>query len=330
MRVLITGASGFIGRYLSDFAVANGHEVVGTFLAQEELSATPHASPKVQWERLDVRDRLAVDAVIEAHRPEGVFHLAAQAYARRAWADPEGTFETNVIGTIHLFEALRKHPPAHGTFVASSASAYGAARIPMEEGSALNPINPYGVSKASQDMLALQYALNFDLRIVRGRLFITTGPGKTGDALNDFAQQVVAVERTGAPGKLRVGNLETRRDISDVRDAVRAIWLVFERGDPREPVNIGAGASFSIDGIARELVRLARVPIEIVAENVRFRPTDEPEIRGEISRLKALGFRPEHPLERTVEDVLDYWRAVPPERLDAVSIGGVTPPVKRN
>jgi len=311
VRVLITGASGFIGRYLCDHALALGHEVVGTFLAPDELRSPREISPHVRWERLDIRDRLAVERLVDSVRPDAVFHLAAQAYARRAWEDPVGTFEVNVIGTIHLFEALRHHPPASGTFVASSASEYGVAPVPTDEGALLNPINPYGVSKASQDMLSLQYALNFDLRIVRGRLFITTGPGKTGDAVNDFAEQVVNLERAGTPGELKVGNLDTRRDISDVRDAVRAIWLVFEKGEPRDPVNIGAGESFSIRGIAEELVELAKVPIRIVPDPARFRPTDEREIRGDVSRLRALGFERQYPIEQTVKDVLEFWRRIP-------------------
>ncbi len=313
MRVLVTGGSGFIGRYLTAHANELGHEVRGTYLGPEELGKVGPAGGTLRWDRLDIRDRAAVERLIEEYRPEAVFHLAAQAYAQRAWEDPVGTFDTNVLGTIHLFEALRKHPPSAGTFLASSASTYGVAKLPMGETTVLNPINPYGVSKASQDMLSFQYALNFHLRIVRGRLFITTGPGKTGDAVNDFAQQVVALERRGKPGELRVGNLDTRRDISDVRDAVRAIWLVFEKGDVREPVNIGAGESYSIRAIAEELVRLARVPLTIVPDPARFRPTDEPEIRGDVARLRALGFTPQYPLERTVADVLEYWRAhVPP------------------
>ena len=311
MRVLVTGGSGFIGRYLLEHATALGHEVVGTYLGPEELGGVVPTNRAIRWERLDIRDGAAVGRLVGSFRPDAVFHLAAQAYARRAWEDPVGTFETNVIGTIHLFESLRQHPPERGTFVASSASTYGVAPLPMSETTTLNPINPYGVSKATQDMLSLQYALNFGLRIVRGRLFITTGPGKTGDALNDFAQQVVALERKGGPGELRVGNLDTRRDISDVRDAVRAIWLVFERADPRDPVNIGAGESFSIRGIAEELVTLARVPVTIVPDPGRFRPTDEPEIRGDVGRLRALGFTPKYPLATTVKDVLDYWRSVP-------------------
>ena len=175
-------------------------------------------------------------------------------HAGKAWQSPADTFETNVLGTVHLYEALRRHPPHAGVFLASSAAAYGAVdALPMREEALLRPVNPYGVSKACQDMLSLQYALNFNLRIVRGRLFITTGPGKTGDVLNDFAQRVAQLERRGQPGKLRVGNLEVRRDISDVRDVVRAIWIVFERGDPRQPINVGAGQSFSVRAIAEAL-----------------------------------------------------------------------------
>ena len=310
MRALVTGGSGFIGRYLVDHLAGQGYDVVATYLSHDELRVAPAPSSVARWEPLDMRDRAAVDRVVESSRPDAVFHLAAQAYARIAWADPSGTFETNVLGTIYLYEALRRARPRAGTFLASSASAYGVIdRLPMNERTLLNPINPYGVSKASQDMLSLQYALNFDLRIVRGRLFITTGPGKTGDAVNDFAQQIVRREREGRPSELRVGNVDTRRDISDVRDVVRAIVRVFERGDPKEPVNIGAGESTSIRAIVESLVRKSRVPLTIVRDPALFRPTDEPEIRGDIDRLRALGYAPEIPLDRTLGDVLDHWRA---------------------
>jgi GDP-4-dehydro-6-deoxy-D-mannose reductase len=178
----------------------------------------------------------------------------------------------------------------------------------MTEDSLLRPVNPYGVSKACQDLLSYQYAVNFGLRIVRGRLFITTGAGKTGDVLNDFAQRVADVERSGTQGKLRVGNLEVKRDISDVRDVVRAIWTVFEKGDPRQPINIGAGGSFSVRSIAETLVRLSRVPLALEPDPALFRPTDEPDIRSDITRLRALGYSPTIPLERTIEDALNYWR----------------------
>lgn len=309
MRLLITGASGFIGRHLCRLALENGHEVVGTYLSKEELGATLDVGEEVRWEQLDLRDDLRAGRLVEEVRPEGVFHLAGQAYAARAWEDPIDTFRSNVEGTVRLYEALRRHPPREGTFLASSASAYGVVtQLPTPEETPLNPINPYGVSKACQDMLSLQYSLNYGLRIVRGRLFITTGPGKTGDALNDFAQRIVALEAVGQPGQLRVGNLATRRDISDVRDVTRAIWKVFESGRPEQPVNIGAGTSVSIASIAQSLVQLARVPLTLAPDPALFRATDEPEIRADTTRLRSLGFTPEFPLDRTVRDALDYWR----------------------
>lgn len=309
MRVLITGGSGFIGRHLAASALERGHEVTATYLAPSELAVDPALPSGPRWELLDLTDRAQVDRLVDSSRADAVFHLGAQAYAAKAWQAPEATFETNVLGTIHLYEALRRHPPREGAFLASSAAAYGAVdHLPMTEESPLRPVNPYGVSKACQDMLSYQYAINFGLRILRGRLFITTGPGKTGDVLNDFAQRVATIERTGRPGTLRVGNLEVKRDISDVRDVVRAIWTVFEKGDPVAAVNIGAGRSYSIRSIAESLVRLSRVPLSLEPDPTLFRPTDEPDIRSDISRLRHLGYAPTIPIERTVEDSLNHWR----------------------
>ncbi len=309
MRVLITGGSGFIGRHLSESATALGHEVVATYLAPTEIAGNPPVPSGIQWEPLNLQDRDRVDQLVESTHADAVFHLGAQAYARKAWESPADTFATNVLGTVYLYEALRRHPPREGVFLAASAAAYGTVdRLPTSEDALLRPVNPYGVSKACQDMLSFQYAVNFGLRIVRGRLFITTGPGKTGDVLNDFAQRVAQLERQGRPGKLRVGNLDVRRDISDVRDVVRAIWTVFERGEPSQPINIGAGQSFSVRSIAESLLRLSRVPLALEPDPALLRPTDEKEIRSDISRLRGLGYSPTIPLERTIEDSLGHWR----------------------
>ncbi len=313
MRLLITGSSGFIGRYLAAHAVSLGHEVVSTYLSESELSAPDLPKGSVRWEQLDMQRRDEVDRIVREIRPEGVFHLAAQAYAKKAWADPADTFQTNVLGTIYLYEALKDVVPRSSTLLASSGASYGVpAELPIREDIPLNATNPYGVSKACQDMLSLQYALNFDLRIVRARLFGTTGPGKTGDALNDFARQVATIERTGRTGEIRVGNLETLRDISDIRDVIRAMWLIFEKGDPRTPVNVGAGRSYSIRWIAEELVKLSRVPIKLVPDPALFRPTDEADNRADTTRLKSLGYTSQFPLERTLSDALEFWRLHPP------------------
>ena len=312
MRILITGCSGFIGRYLASFAVEKGHEVIGTYLTESELNARDLPKDSVRWIKLDMQQPEAVDRLVRDLRPEGLFHLAAQAYAKRAWADPADTFRTNVLGTIYLYEALKDHAPKSSTLLASSGASYGIpTELPIREDIPLNATNPYGVSKACQDMLSLQYALNFNLRIVRARLFGTTGPGKVGDALNDFARQVATIERTGKPGKIRVGNLGTLRDISDIRDVVRAMWLIFEKGDPKSPVNIGAGHSYSIRWIAEQLVSLARVPIALEEDAGLLRPTDELDNRADTRRLMALGHTSEYPMERTLEDSLNFWRAAP-------------------
>jgi len=309
MRILVTGASGFIGRHLLVHAVEMGHEVIGTYLSHEELTTRLPKPESVEWRRLDMRDEKAVPEIVESVRPDGVFHLAGQAYVQNALRDPADAFRTNVLGTIYLYEALRKHPPAAGTLLAASSSAYGmVSKIPVTEDAPLRPLNQYGVSKACQDMLSLQYSLNFGLRIVRARLFITTGPGKQGDALNDFAQQVARCEATGKPGVLKVGNLDTRRDISDVRDVVKALWILFEKGDPLEAVNVGAGHSFSIREMAEKLVRLAQVPLRLVQDPKLLRPTDEAEILGDISRLRSLGYKSTYPFDRTIVDALDFWR----------------------
>ncbi len=312
MRILITGASGFIGRNLTAYAVGRGHEVVGTYLSTAELSHRDLPKQGVRWERLDMQDETRVRQLVEDIRPDAVFHLAAQAYAKKAWADPADTFRTNVLGTIYLYEALRHRPPEKGVLLSASGAAYGVPEsLPVRENTPLNATNPYGVSKGAQDMLSLQYSLNFGLRILRARLFGTTGPGKTGDAMNDFAKQVAAIERTGKSGEIQVGNLDTLRDVSDIRDVVGAMWLVFEKGDPKEPVNVAAGRSYSIRWIADQLVGLAKVPVKVSRNPALLRPTDEPDNRADVTRLAALGHLPEFPLGRTISDALDFWRAAP-------------------
>jgi len=278
-------------------------------MSKEELSARGLPHNGVRWVTLNMQDPAAIDALVAEVRPDAVFHLAAQAYAKKAWADPLDTFRTNVLGTIALYEALRRNPPRQGVLLTASASAYGVpSQLPIPEDIPLNPTNPYGVSKAAQEMLSLQYSLNFDLRIVRARLFGTTGPGKTGDALNDFARQIAAIERTHKPGILKVGNLTTKRDVQDIRDAVKALWLVFEKGVPSEPVNVGSGNCYSIGWIAATLAGMSKVAIEIQEDTAKIRPTDEPANQADVSRLRALGYTASIPFEQTIADSLEFWR----------------------
>lgn len=327
MRILVTGASGFIGRYLSSHAASLGHDVTGTYLTPPELSSRIATDRSIRWRRLDIRDGKAVRRLVAATRPDAVFHLAAQAYAKLAWADPIDTFRTNVLGTIHLYEALRARPPDHGVLLSASAAAYGIPPgLPIREEAPLWATNPYGVSKAAQETISYQYYLNYGLRIVRARLFGTTGPGKTGDALNDFARQVARLEAGGVAAVLKVGNLGARRDISDIRDSVRALWRIFEAGDPRQPINVGAGRSYSVRSLVDQLVGLARVPLTVETDPALLRPTDEPDNASDTSRLEGLGHRREYPIERTVRDALDFWRG---EAREAARARPSSRPVRR-
>jgi GDP-4-dehydro-6-deoxy-D-mannose reductase len=312
MKILVTGASGFIGRYLSSYAAAQGHDVTGTYLAAPELSSRIDTDRTIRWVRLDIQDAEAVRKLVASEKPDAVFHLAAQAYAKKAWADPIDTFRTNVLGTIALYEALRVSPPKNGVLLTASAAAYGIPpSLPVREETPLWATNPYGVSKAAQETISYQYFLNFGLRIVRARLFGTTGPGKTGDALNDFARQVARLERGGVAATLKVGNLEPKRDISDIRDSVRALWKIFESGDPAQPVNVGAGRSYSVRWIVDQLVGLARVPLTVETDPALLRPTDELDNASDTSRLESLGHVRQYPLERTIRDALEFWRGEP-------------------
>ncbi len=313
MRTLVTGATGFIGRHLMASLVADGEETWGTSFSAEEFERFPRELHGAGILPMDLRDARQVRSVVERVRPEAVFHLAAQAYPLLSWKDPAATYTANVLGTIYLYEALREFPPARGVVFASSGAGYGEQeRVPIPEDVPLRPMNPYGVTKAAGDMISYQYSRNYGLRIVRARLFGTTGPGKQGDAPGDFSLQLARAEQEGVEPVIRVGNLETERDISDVRDVVRAFRLLLQRGDPREPVNVGAGRAYKIREVLDTLLREVRVKVRVVPDPKLLRPVDEQVLVGDVRRLRGLGFTPKYSLEETLRDSLEYWRHHPP------------------
>lgn len=222
------------------------------------------------------------------------------------------TFRTNVDGTLHLLEWLRHHSPKTKLGFAGSSAAYGiSVHQPIPEEEPLLPSSPYGASKAAADVICYQYSVSYGIPTYRFRIFATTGPGKAGDAPNDFATQVARLERGPAPRVLAVGALSTRRDFSDVEDTVRAMWTIVEKGTPGEAYNIGSGVTRTMGSIVEGLQRLASVPIEIREDEARLRRVDEPVIHADNRRLKALGWSPQVPWERTLESLLDHWRAHP-------------------
>jgi len=311
MRVLVTGATGFLGSYMARFLQDRGDEVVGLRFEDGRPHALPLA-PGVTYETLDIRDPSAVAALVRRVAPEEIYHYAGQAFVMKSWEDPRLTYETNLLGTLNLLEATRAAGIAPAIGFAGSATEYGAPKkVPTPETSEYAPQSPYGASKVAADLLCHLYFERYGMKIFRYRIFGTTGAGKLGDSSNDFASRVAEVERSGKPGVLRVGNIDTRRDISDVRDAVRAMTLVLAKGTPGEAYNIARGESRSIRENVDRLVSLATVPIRIEVVDELRRPLDEPVHWADVSKIRALGWSPQYSFTDTLKDILDHWRHKP-------------------
>ena len=312
MKVLITGMTGFIGRYLAESVTSEGHEVIGTGYQESEKRLLPPSLREIPLRTLDMRDRAMVEKTVESVRPDCVYHLAGQAYVIPSFRDPATTFEVNVLGTIYLLEAVQRYCPRASVAVACSGAEYGLPRkLPISEDHPLEAVSPYGVSKAAQDLLAHQYYASHRLNTFRLRLFGTTGPGKVGDAPNDFASQVARAEANSGRGIVQTGDLSTARDISDVRDTVRAMELVVARGEPGEAYNLGHGAPVRIREVLDQLLALSTARLEVVPAPERMRPSDEPVLYPDTTKVQKLGWEPQISLKQTLTDILDFWRKHP-------------------
>src|SRR5262245_27739264 len=318
MRALITGISGFAGSYLAEYLLARGDAEVAGLVRDPERPG--HAAPFAGSVRLlpgDLRDAAAVDRAVGAARPDVLFHLGGQAFVPRSFEDPEGTLLDNAVGQLHVIQALLRHRPEARLLVVGSASVYGLVRPeenPVDERVPLRPVDPYGVSKAAQDLLAFQYGVSHRLQAVRVRPFNHTGP-RQSDAFAPswFARQVAAIEAGAAPPELPVGNLAGVRDFTDVRDVVRAYYLAATRGQPGEVYNIGSGRGRRLSEVLEILAGLSRRPFAVQEDAARLRPLEVPLLVCDAGRLRALtGWAPEIELERTLADLLAYWRARTP------------------
>ncbi|MCI4365844.1 MAG: GDP-mannose 4,6-dehydratase [Thermoplasmata archaeon] len=307
MRVLVTGGTGFLGTYMASLLAAQGAEVTATHLPR---LTPPGPPPKgVRTQPLDVTDRAQVERVLGETRPEVVYHFAGQAFVIPSWEDPAGTYATNLTGTLYLLEELRHHHPKTRFAFAGSATEYGdPPKIPTPEDSPLRPTSPYASSKAAADLLCYQYFRSFDLPIFRYRIYGTTGPGKRGDSTNDFASQIARLETLPEPRVLKVGNLDKQRDMQDVRDAVRAMVAVVERGAPGEAYNIASGVPKSVRENLSTLLSMAKAPIQVETAADRMRLVDEPIHLADVSKLRGLGWSPQIPFKDTLRDILESWR----------------------
>lgn len=310
MDVLITGITGFIGSHLAEYLVKKELNIFGTFHTMKERRNIEHLKRKISLLRCDIRNYQRIKEIVEEVKPKAIFHLAAQAYVIPSWKSPRDTIDTNVNGTINLFEAVKSAEINPRIIVACSSAAYGyGAKPPFRETDPLLPINLYGVSKAAQDLLCYQYHLNFKLDIIRARIFNTIGPRKEDDACSDFARQIPVIERGRVKPVIYVGNLSPRRDFTDVRDVVEALWILYKKGKAGEAYNICTGKTYSIESILKKLLSFSKKKIKVEQDPKRLRYTDEEVISGDPEKILRLGWKPRTPIENSLKDILEYWRA---------------------
>ena len=315
MKVLVTGITGFAGSHLVDYLLTlSGVEVSGILRWRSRTENIEHFRDKVRLVECDLRDASSVRDVIDDLRPDRIFHLAAQSFVPTSWTAPSESLTTNVIGQLHLFEAVRKLGIKPRIQLACSSEQYGMVyeeELPIRETNPLRPLSPYAVSKVGQDMLGYQYWMSYKIPIIRTRGFNHEGP-RRGPVFvcSDFAKQIADIEKGRKPPVIRVGNLEARRDFTDVRDVVRAYWLALEKAEPGEVYNIACGRCWTIKEMLDMLLGMTSAKVKIETEASRMRPSDVPVLLGDASKFqKATGWKPVIPFEQTLRDLLDYWRA---------------------
>jgi len=316
MRVLVTGAGGMVGSHMVELLYNNGNEVLGTYY--KPTTDINELDSNIRMIECDVRYFQNVQRIISEFKPNQIYHLAAQSYPTISWNQPQATIDTNVNGTINIFESIKHVRKGDSNYdpivvVACSSAEYGHTLEELDnpyvkETAELKPLHPYGVSKVGQDLLSFQYFMNDHIRCIRARIFNSTGTRKVNDVTSDFTYRAAIAEKTGIY-KLRVGNLDTHRAIMDQRDLVNGLMLLAEKGIAGEVYNISSEHIYQMKDIITMIEEVIGKKMEIEVDPALFRPTDERIIVGEISKIKRdTGWSQRIPLIKTIVDMLDYWR----------------------
>jgi GDP-4-dehydro-6-deoxy-D-mannose reductase len=307
-EILVTGAAGFAGSHLLDLLAGGNADIVAW---HRPGGRPPRLVPRTRWQAVDLLDRAQVADAIAGVRPSVVYHCAGAAHVGRSWDATESTFAINVRGTHHVLDALERANVVARVLVPSSALVYASASQALTEADPLVPNSPYGVSKLAQEMLAQR--TNGALAVAIARPFNHVGPRQDPHFVaSGFARRIADIERGRWPPEISVGNLEARRDLTDVRDTVRAYQLIVERGQSGRPYNVCSGRALLIGDLLEMLLGRARVAIAVKTDPSRYRPNDTPLLVGDPSRLRdELGWIPAIPLEQTLDDLLEYWRGDP-------------------
>jgi GDP-4-dehydro-6-deoxy-D-mannose reductase len=303
---LVTGATGFAGGHLVESLLQSEPAVAAWSNPRGAAITTRHHA--VQWNAVDLLDREAVTAAIALVRPSVIYHCAGSADVGGSWVDPVRPLQINALGTHHLLDALREHGLSSPVLVTGSATVYRQSTDPLTEDSPIGPGNPYAVSKLAQEMVAARAEW---CPVIVARSFNHAGPRQSrAYVTSSFAQQIAEIEAGLAEPVLQVGNLDARRDITDVRDTVRAYQHLVTAGTPGRAYNVCSGRAYRVGDLLDTLLGLARTPIRIALDPTRLRPSDNPVIVGDATRIaNEAGWRATIPIEQTLHDLLDYWRS---------------------
>jgi len=321
-NILITGITGFVGSHLADYILAEFPDV-------QILGLVRWRSPKDNIKDIlnkitlcygDLLDLSSLETILGKHRPDVIFHLAAQSYVDFSFLAPIATLEANVIGTCNLLEAIKKlklgsdyDPIVH---ICSSSEVYGQVKeneVPIKENNPFRPASPYAVSKVAEDMLGSQYWLSWKIKTIRTRMFTHCGP-RRGEVFvtSNFAKQIAAIEAEKQEPIIKVGNLKSVRTFLDVKDAVKAYWVMVNKCPSGEVYNIGGVETMTVEEMLNKLLKLSKVEnIRVEVDPARLRPSDVTLQIPCIDKFqKATGWRPEIPFGKTLENTLNYWRQI--------------------
>ncbi len=306
MPTLVTGAAGFAGSHLLDLLARDPNDLVAWNRPGERPGAE---TASTRWQTVDLLDRAAVHRTIAALRPDVVYHCAGAAHVGSSWSHSESTFAVNVRGTHHLIDALRRARVRAKVVMVSSAMVYRPADEALTEEHPLVPSSPYGLSKLAQELLGV-HALDDGLAVMIARSFNHFGPRQAeAFVASRSARQIAEIEARRREPEIAVGNLRARRDLTDVRDTVRAYKALLEGGSPGRPYNVCTGRALSIRDLLDLLIARANVPVRVRVDPARYQPNDLPLVLGDPARIREeIGWTPVIPIERTADDLLEYWR----------------------
>lgn len=303
--VLIFGAGGFVGSYLSREFIEHGYKVFGSDKVHSAMLPS-----EVDFEPVDLMDSEAVEKMVNKISPDIIVNLAAISSVGASWNIPQLTMQVNVVGALNIMEAARKSVKKPKILFVGSSEEYVISDFPMNEERQLNASNPYGISKVTQEQFAKLYKEQYSLKIYCVRPFNHTGVGQRDSfVLPSFCKQVTEIEKSGASGTIKVGNLTVKRDFSHVKDIVRAYRMIVESENCDLIYNVGSGKAYSLEDMLQFIIKMSSQKIEIEIDQSRFRPTDQPVICCDYNLIKTeLGWEPQYTVFDALKEMLEYYR----------------------